>query len=99
MSARLAQVQPVPPLHFYDLGRQAMAARNFSQARDYFKRELRRQPYSSEVHFWAAQASWQLGEQAEAVGHLRQAMDNSSTRGTHDLYAAKLEKLRALHLQ
>ena len=99
VSARLAQVQPVPPLHFYDLGRQAMAARNFSQARDYFKRELRRQPYSSEVHFWAAQASWQLGEQAEAVGHLRQAMDNSSTRGTHDLYAAKLEKLRALHLQ
>ena len=98
VETHLKQVQPVPPLYAYDLGRRAMAAGNFREARDHFKRELRLQPYHSEVHFWAAQAYWQLGEQAQAARHLRQAMENSSTRGSHDLYAAKLEKLRALNV-
>ncbi len=95
LGERLAQLQPQPPFHFYDLGRQAMAQRDFGSARDLFKRELRRQPDQHEVLFWAAQAAAQLGDAAGAAHHLRQAMENSPDPGSHGVYAAKLAQLRA----
>ncbi len=98
-AARLAQIEPVPPFRDFDLGRKAMVSGDFGEARNRFALELRRQPYQSEVHFWAALADWQLGDGRHAAQHLRQAMENSNTRDAHDLYAAKLERLRALHLQ
>jgi len=99
VARRLAQIEPVPPFHDFDLGRTAMAAGDFSEARRRFGLELHRQPYQSDVHFWAALADWQLGDGRRAAQHLRQAMENSSSRDAHDLYAAKLERLRALQLQ
>ncbi|MDP1900518.1 MAG: tetratricopeptide repeat protein [Rubrivivax sp.] len=96
---RLARIQPYPPFHFFELGRQAMAAGDYGRARDLFARELRRQPFQHEVHFWAALAHWRLGHNERAAEHLRLAMENSLTRGAHDLYAAKLDRLRALRLQ
>jgi tetratricopeptide (TPR) repeat protein len=99
VARKLAQIEPVPPFHDFDLGRKAMGAGDFGEARDRFARELRRQPYQSEVHFWAALADWQLGDGRRATQHLRLAMENSNTRAAHDLYAAKLERLRALQLQ
>ena len=99
LGEQLARLQPQPPFHFYDLGRQAMARREFKSARDLFRRELRRQPYQHEVHFWAAQAAAQLGDTAGAVRHLRQAMENSPDSGSHDAYAGKLAHLRASRLQ
>jgi tetratricopeptide (TPR) repeat protein len=96
---RLAQIEPVPPFHDFDLGRKAMGTGDFSEARSRFARELLRQPYQSDVHFWAALADWQLGDGRHAAQHLRQAMENSNSRDAHDLYAAKLERLRALQLQ
>lgn len=99
VAARLAQAQPYPPFYFLDLGRSAMQAGELDRARDLFARELRRQPFQHEVHFWAAQAAWRLGDVRAAARHLRQAMENSLTRGTHDLYAAKLERLRAVQMQ
>jgi Tfp pilus assembly protein PilF len=99
VAARLAQVQPYPPFHFFDLGRRAMQAGEYDRARELFARELRRQPFQHEVHFWAALAAWRLGDDRAAARHLRQAMENSLTRGSHDLYAAKLERLRGVHLQ
>lgn len=99
LGERLARVQPHPPFHDFDLGRKAMAAGDYRRARRHFARELERQPYQHEVLFWAAQADWQLGDRAAAVRHLRQAMDYSPTVGSHQHYAAKLDRLRAQRVQ
>jgi tetratricopeptide (TPR) repeat protein len=92
---RLAKIEPYPPFHFFDLGREAMARGDFKGARALFARELDRAAYQSEFHFWYGLASWRLGDAAEARRHLDLALENSATRGEHDLYAAKLAWLRA----
>jgi Tfp pilus assembly protein PilF len=99
LGERLAQLQPHPPFHDFDLGRKAMEAGDYRRAREYFARELERQPYQHEVLYWAAQADWQLGDRAAAVRHLRLAMDYSPTIGSQQQYAAKLDRLRAQHVQ
>ena len=99
VQARLARVQPIPPFRDFDLGRRAMDEGDFRQARELFARELRRQPYQPEVHFWAALAEYRLGDNDRAARHLREAVDNSTTPGAQALYAAKLERLRALRSQ
>jgi tetratricopeptide (TPR) repeat protein len=99
LGVRLAQLQPYPPFHFFDLGRRAMDEGDFHRARQMFARELRRQPDQHEVHFWAAQADLSLGNTAGATRHLQQAMTNSPTRDSHEVYATKLDRLRAARLQ
>ena len=84
LGERLAQLQPHPPFHVFDLGRKAMDAGDYRRARELFARELARQPYQHEVHFWAAQAGLQLGDRPGRASHLRQAMDYSPTSGSHD---------------
>ena len=99
LAARLARLQPEPPFHHFNLGRQAMEAGRTAEARDLFLRELRRQPDQHEVHFWAALAYWQLGQRELAVRHLNQAVQFSVNRSTQDRYAANLEHLRQQRLQ
>ena len=99
LAARLDRLQPVAPFHHFNLGRSAMAAGDYARARDLFVRELRQQPYQDEVHFWAAQAYWQLGQVDKARRHLRQAVEYSANRSMHDRYAAKLEGLRRSAIQ
>ena len=94
LTARLGRLQPVPPFHHFNLGREALDAGDAALARDHFLRELRQQPYQDEVHFWAAQAYWRLGHAERARHHLRQAVAYSGNRKSHDRYAAKLEGLR-----
>ena len=64
-------------------------------ARDFFAREVARADYNHEFHFWLGLADWQLGDIAQARKHLQLAIDNSTTRGQHDLYAAKLAWLQS----
>ena len=92
--AQLNRLQPEPPFLQFDLGRKALDAGDAALARDHFLRELRLQPYQDEVHFWAAQAYWRLGQAERAQHHLRQAVAYSGNRKTHVRYAAKLEGLR-----
>lgn len=99
LAARLDRLQPVPPFHHFNLGRAAMDGGDYALARDHFLRELRMQPYQDEVHFWAAQAYWQLGQASQARRHLSQAVENSANRDTHDRYVAKLEGLRHSAIQ
>jgi tetratricopeptide (TPR) repeat protein len=99
IEARLAALQPHPPFHFLELGRQALASGDAARAADWFTRELRRQPYQHEVHFWAAQAWLQLGDGRRAAEHLRAAMDYSPTVARQRIYGAKLDRLRLLQLQ
>jgi hypothetical protein len=51
--------------------------------------------YCSEFHVWLGVADFRLGDLEGARKHLAIAMENSTTRTDHDLYAAKLEHLRS----
>jgi Tfp pilus assembly protein PilF len=98
-AARLAKLQPNPPFHDFDLGRQALSAGDDAGALALFRRELRQQPDQPEVHFWTAIAAARLGDREQAARHLRLARDNSTTTATHALYAAKLDHLQAQRTQ
>ena len=63
------------------------------------QRELERQPHQPEVHFWTAQAYVTIGDKTRATEHLRQAVENSGTRDSQQVYSAKLNHLRALQMQ
>jgi Tfp pilus assembly protein PilF len=96
MARKLAALEPNPPFHFFHLGMEAIRAGDFARARDLFRREIERDAYNHEFHFWLAMAYYGLGDAAEARKHLTTAMENSNTRSEHDLYAAKLDRLRAI---
>ena len=92
---RLAQLEPDPPFHFFNLGQEAMRAGDYRRARDLFAREVERVPDYHEFQFWLALANYQLGNLREADAHMAKALANSTTRDDHDLYSAKLDRIRA----
>ena len=92
---RLAAIETVAPFHFFNLGLDAAKRSDWRTARDLFAREVARADYNHEFHFWLGLADWQLGDVTQARKHLQLAMDNSTTRGQHDLYAAKLAWLQS----
>jgi tetratricopeptide (TPR) repeat protein len=95
LARQLAELQPYPPFHFFNLGQAAMREGNFAAARDYFAKEVRRDAYYHEFHFWLAAAYLGLGDMKRAQSHLAIATENSNTRTTHDLYAAKLDRINS----
>lgn len=99
VAERLARVQPVPPFHYHDQARQALAAGDATTARRLLMQELRLQPYQHEVHFLLGVTYSHLGNAALASRHLGLALENSTTRESQALYSAKLDKLRALGLR
>ncbi len=90
----LTAIEPYPPFHFFNLGLAAMQRNDYRAARDLFAREVDRAGYYHEFHFWLGIADYELGDVAAARKHLALAMENSTTRRQHDIYAAKLEWLR-----
>ena len=92
---RLRRIEPHPPFHFFDLGVVALKRKDFATARDHFARELARNASYHEAHFGLAAAHIGLGDLRAAQRHLAAALDASTNRREHDLYAAKLEWLRA----
>jgi Tfp pilus assembly protein PilF len=98
LSRKLAAQEPNPPFYFFNQGMEAIRAGDFARARDLFKREIARDSYNHEFHFWLAMAYYGLGDAKQAREHLTIAMENSNTRSEHDLYAAKLDRLRAMRL-
>ncbi|MBB5608665.1 MULTISPECIES: tetratricopeptide repeat protein [unclassified Janthinobacterium] len=93
---RLLALQPEPPFHYFNLGRAAMERGDYAQAVGLFTKEIARDPYYHEFHFWLAQAYARLGQLPQAGQQLTLAMDNSLTHNEHSLYAAKLQRLHAL---
>ncbi|HEV8313997.1 MAG TPA: tetratricopeptide repeat protein [Burkholderiaceae bacterium] len=91
---QLARLEPYPPFHFFNLGRAAMQRGDYVAARDLFAKEVARADYYHEFHFWLGLAHYRLGEMELARKELNLAMQNSTTRGDRDLYAAKLAWLR-----
>ena len=93
--ARVEKLQPYPPFYFFNQGQAAMQAKDFKAARDLFAKEVARDGYNHEFHFLLAAAYSQLGEFKLSRKHLALALDLSNTRKEHDLYAAKLDRLKA----
>ena len=97
LMAKVERRQPFAPFHFFTLGAEAMKAGDFKTARDMFQRELARDPYNHEFHFGLAMALARLGEMAESRRHMATALDFSTTRREHDLYAAKLDRMKGVN--
>ncbi len=95
VQAQLARLESHPPFYFFELGRAAVQRGDFEAGRAWLQRELSRDPDYHEVHFWLAVAYAGLGDHRAAQRHLARAMANSTTRGEHDLYAAKLDRLQS----
>jgi Tfp pilus assembly protein PilF len=94
LSERLARLEPVPPFHWLERGMAAMRAGDYAAARDFFTREIERDAAYHEFHFWLAAAHAALGDSAAARRQLALAMENSTTRGEREMYAAKLGRIR-----
>ena len=95
LTLKVAEKQPYPPFHFFNLGQIALRDGNFKVPQDLFTREVARSENQSELHFWLASAYFGLGEISEAQKHLALAKQNSATPKEHALYAAKLERLKS----
>jgi len=95
LNRRLEQMEPDPPFGYFKRGMAAMQAGDYRTARDMFAREVDRAAYYHEFHFWLALAYLGLGETDQARKHMTIAVDNSTTRKDHDLYAAKLGRIQA----
>ena len=95
---RLARLEPEPPFAFFNRGLAAMRTGDFAVARELFAKEVDRAPYYHEFHFWLAVALANLGQGEDARRHLALAMENSTTRKDHDLYAAKLRRITSARL-
>ena len=92
---KLAGIEPYPAFHFFDRGLAAMQLGDFKTARDMFAKEIDRDPYYHEFHFWLGVANLGLGNLGEARKEVSLAMENSNTREDRDLYAGKLERIRS----
>jgi tetratricopeptide (TPR) repeat protein len=95
LAARLAQLQPEAPFQAFNLGMAAMRAGDYKAAKLHFGREIARDPYYHEFQYWLGIACLRLGEIDQAVKHLSIAMQNSTTSNDHDLYAAKLDRVKS----
>lgn len=94
---RLAELQPYPPFVFYDQGRDAMREGNYKRARELFAKEIGRNAFFHELHFWMALASYGMGDLDGVRKELALAKETSTTVRDRDLYAAKLDSLRVKH--
>ncbi len=97
LAVRLQELDPDPPFSHFNRGMTAMRAGDLKTAKDEFAREVARAPDYHEFHFWLGIAYLNLGELKPARTHLTLAMQNSTTRRDHDLYAAKLARINELH--
>ena len=95
---QLQQLEPNPPFSYFERGVKAMRVGDYSAARDLFAREVDRAPYYHEFHFWLAAAYLGLGQIQQARDQLGLAMEYSTTASDHDLYAAKLARIRSTYV-
>ncbi|MFZ6742735.1 tetratricopeptide repeat protein [Undibacterium sp. JH2W] len=93
----LERLQPYPPFFFFQRGLSAMQRGDFKEAKALFKREIKRDANYDEFHLWLALAHLKLGEISDATDELILAKANSTTRKAHDLYANKLERIKATY--
>ncbi|QSA96568.1 tetratricopeptide repeat protein [Methylococcus sp. EFPC2] len=93
LQQKIEQLRPYPPFHFFDLGMAAMEKKDFHTAKDLFGKEIARDPYYHEFHFWLAAAYAGLGNTDDARKHLNLAIENSPTPSERKAYLAQLARL------
>ena len=96
LQQQLERLDPHPRFGDFGLGMAALRERRFEDARGFFQREVDRAPGYHEFQFWLAVAYAELNDPANAARHLERAMEASTTRRDHDLYAGKLDRLKSL---
>ena len=94
IAASLSRIDPEPPFSHYHRGIEAMRAGDYRTAKEAFAKEVARAPAYHEFQFWLAAAEASLGEIDDARAHLELALKHSTSRREHDLYAAKLDRLK-----
>jgi len=99
LKAQLDRLEPYPPFSYFDQGMVALREHRLEAARSLFTKEVDRAPDYHEFQFWLAITYLQLHDADRATAHLTKAMEVSTTRKDHDLYAAKLERLKSLGAQ
>jgi Tfp pilus assembly protein PilF len=92
---RVEALMPVAPFHYYELGQQALRQGNYRDAKQLFQKELRRDSRYDRFHASLALAHYGLGELSRARAQMQIALENSTNRADHDLYAKMLAHLRA----
>ena len=95
LAQRLEQLEPDPPFVFLDRGLAALRGGDYLGAREQFNKEIRRAPYNDELHYWLAVAYVGLGDTDQARRELAKALEYVTSRKNHELYAAKLDRLRS----
>ena len=93
--ARLRDLRPIAPFHFYDLGMVALQAGDFSKAKEMFQREMRRDARYDRFHASLALADYGLGDLRSAQTQMAIAVENSTTGADRALYSRMLARLRA----
>ena len=93
LALRLRNLEPIAPFHFMNLAQAALARHEFDTARDYFERELDRNPGNSEAHFGLTRAYLELGDPKAARKHLAEALSNGSTQEDQERYGNKLARM------
>lgn len=96
LAQRLASLDPHPPFSYFREGMAALHAGRVQDARRLFAKEVARAPYHHEFEYWLAVSYMELNDADHATVHLTRAMEVSTTRKDHDLYAGKLDRLKAL---
>lgn len=99
LAKRLEQLDPQPPFKYFNEGLAAYRAGQIDVARRLFAKEVARAPHYHEFEYWLAVTYAELNDVERATIHLRRAKEVSTTRKDHDLYAGKLERLKALTTQ
>jgi len=99
LAKRLERLDPQPPFKYFNEGLAAYRAGQIDLARRLFAKEVARAPYHHEFEYWLAVTYAELNDIERATIHLRRAKEVSTTRKDHDLYAGKLERLKALTTQ
>jgi tetratricopeptide (TPR) repeat protein len=64
---RLAQLEPEPPFHYFNLGLAAMKRDDFETARALFAKEVARADYNAEFHYWLGLAHFRLGDVVDSA--------------------------------
>lgn len=99
IARRLAAMEARPPFEDLQRGVQALQRGHARVAREWFERELQRDPDYHETHYWMGVASLHLGDEAAARRHLALALKHSLSRRQQGLYSAKLDALNAHRLR
>jgi tetratricopeptide (TPR) repeat protein len=97
LSSRLAALDPHPPMSYYNQAQAEMNAGHFESARRLYEKEIARDPFHHEFEFGLARVYFNLNDMKQAAIHLKRAMDISTSKEAHNLYASKLEHLNALY--